>query len=212
MTKNEFLKRELLRAVEEGLKDSKFTLSKSQAEFIRRSNEGWDKYQLMFLNRNEGWEINPAMLIRKNIVEDIFHCTSGFEKKYQKGTPTIGSSIENYLGERNGNYRFELAEESQIGVIAQKIIALFKEVALPFFSKYNTIESLDLVINENIADVELTGAIFKGSKGIILAKLTDRNNYKYLVEIYTKYYENFSDGFYLLRFKNLLEALAVGRP
>ncbi len=208
MTKNEFLKGELLRTVEGELRFNNFILNKTLAEFTRKDNQGWDKYQLIFLKRDDGWEINPAMLIRKDAVEDIFHRTSGFEKKYQKGTPTIGSSVEDYLGNRSGSYRFDLTEESQIDSVAQKILTLLKEIALPFFDKYNTIENLDLAINEDPSNTALTGTIFKGSKGIILAKLTNREDYNRLVTLYTKHYEKLSDGFYLSGFKNLLGTLS----
>jgi hypothetical protein len=64
------------------------------------------------------------MLLRKNIVEDILHKISGFEPQYQKGTPTIGISIEDYLRDGSDKYRFDLMEESQINIIAKEIIYL----------------------------------------------------------------------------------------
>src|SRR5687767_13287699 len=122
MTEREFLKSELLKSVNEKLIEKGFVLNKTQAEFAKRDKDGWFKYQLIFLNRDTGWEINPAMLIRKNVVEDIFHKTSAFEAKYQKRTPTIGTSIENYINDGKA-YRFYLADENQINEIALQLVS-----------------------------------------------------------------------------------------
>jgi hypothetical protein len=213
MTRHEFLRNEILKIVGETLRQKHdFILNKSLGEFTKKYKGGWDKFQLIFLKRDDAWEIVPAMLIRRDVVEEIFHQASDFEEKFQKATPTIGASIEDYVGDKTSRYRFDLSEESQIDFIADKIIILFTDVALPFFRKFGKLAALDFALNEDTADLTLTGPIFKGYKGMILAKLNRRNDYQSLVECYTDYYEKYSKGFYLPEFRKLLNILSNISP
>src|SRR4051794_19245042 len=134
MNKREFLKEELLKVLEPELKSYGFTINKKKSEFIKRGNDGWQKYQVIFLLRNEGWEINLGMLIRINVVEEIFHQTSGFEPKYQKDTPTIGVTVGNYLQDGE-SYKFDLFDEQHINGVAKHILLVFNNIAVPFFEK-----------------------------------------------------------------------------
>ena len=164
------------------------------------------KYQIVFLNRNGGWELKPSLLLRFDIVEDIFHKTSGFEERYKKGTPTIGTSIEDYQTDNN-NYRFYLTDENQIDAIEQNLFLLFKKIALPFYEKFNSLEKVDKALNNDLEDTSLTGDIFKGSKSLIVAKLIGRDNYKELEDFYLQYYKEFANGFYFPDFKKLTKFL-----
>jgi hypothetical protein len=116
-----------------------FVLNQAQATFTKRSPDGWQKFQLIFLVRSEGWEINPVMLIRKNVVEDLYHKASYFEPKYHRTTPTIGISIADFI--RDGkDYRFQLNTEADLTPDFQALAALFIQVVLPFFRQYDNIE------------------------------------------------------------------------
>ncbi len=206
MTKGEFLKSELLKGLNVKLKDFGFKLNKSSGEFTKKNKDGWYKYQIVFLNRNGGWELKPSLLLRFDIVEDIFHKTSGFEERYKKGTPTIGTSIEDYQTDNN-NYRFYLTDENQIDAIEQNLFLLFKKIALPFYEKFNSLEKVDKALNNDLEDTSLTGDIFKGSKSLIVAKLIGRDNYKELEDFYLQYYKEFANGFYFPDFKKLTKFL-----
>ena len=211
MTNREILKSELLKALDIKLKDFGFQVNMKLGEFTRRNKDGWNKYQIVFLKTDEGWELKPSLLLRVDSVEDIFHKTSEFEEKYKKGTPTIGTSIEDY--QSNGKtYRYQMREEPHINVIAQELYIIFKEIALPFFDKYDTLEKIDKALNIKPEDTSLTGAIFKGSKALIIAKLMCRRNFKELADYYYNYYKNFSEGFYLpnyIRLKEFLENASI---
>lgn len=206
MTKRDFLKTELLKKLNEHLTQHGFKLNRQLAEFTRRSKSGWHQYQIVFVLKDSGWDIRPAIFIRVHQVEDIFHRTSGFEPKYQKGTPTIGLSLSSYVDEPN-KYSYMLTEESQIDELASLYLSAFDELALPFFQKYDDLDVMEKIINSDPYDIKFTGPIFKGSKGLILAKLTKRDNYDELVRRYTHYYEQLSDGFYLPSFKALVDSL-----
>lgn len=206
MNKEEFLKSELLKALDPMLKDFGFKVNKASGEFTKKNKDGWYKYQIVFLKTNGGWELKPSLLLRIDVVENIFHETSGFEEKYKKGTPTIGTTIEDYQAD-NGIYRFQLTEESQIDIVARELFLLFQKSALPFFEEFYSLKKIDAVLNINLSDTSLTGSIFKGLKTLIIAKLTGRSNYKELEDFYLNYYKEFSNGFYLPDYKRLTDYL-----
>jgi len=205
MTDREFLKAKLLSELEPKLQVFGFKLNKNLAEFTRSNNDGWFKYQIVFLKIDNGWELKPSLLLRFNIIEDIFHKISGFEEKYKKGTPTIGISIEDYL--ENDKYRYQLIDKDQIDNLVQQLYVVFQKIAVPFFDRFNTIEKLDEVLNVAPGDTTLTGSIYKGLKALIIAKLVKRDNYKELEETYFNYYEKFSDSFYLPEYRSLVKLL-----
>jgi hypothetical protein len=209
MTERNFLRTEVLNLLAEKLKNFDFKLLKSDTSYIYKTDFGWNKYDIYFILRNVGWEVLPALSIRFDIVEDLFHQISDFEKKYQKGTPTIGTSIEDLGSSLITPTRFELTNEAQINGVVNGLTNLFENVAVSFFERYNNLSVIDEKLNSNTEDTSLTGDIFKGTKALITAKLTKRNNFDELDTIYHSYYKNFADGYYLpeyLKLKELLKA------
>ncbi len=206
MTDREFLKMEVLRLLNENLIPFGYKLSKSACDFTKKTDFGWNKYQIVFLIQDSGWEIKPSLLMRFDIVENLFHQISDFEKKYQKGTPTIGTSIED-LGINELETRFELSNKNKIEGIVNNLVELFKSVVLPFFAKYSNLHEVDKLLNGNVADTSMTGDIFKGTKSLIIAKLLNRNDLLNLERTYQTFYENFSNGFYLPEYIRLKKYL-----
>jgi len=209
MTNREFLKTETFRALNLMLEKYNYKLLKSKDSFILKTDFGWNRYSIDFFLRDIGWTILPALLVRFEVVENLYHKISDFEKKYQKGTPTIGTTIENF--DVTLEARFDLYEESQINSVVEKLFELFENVALPFFGKFSNLSAIDEQLNYNINDTTLTGGIFKGTKSLIIGKLMKRNDFDELERVYQSYYISFADGFYLpeyLRLKELLKSNA----
>jgi len=210
-TERNYLKNAVLNGLESKLAIYGFKLTKSLPGFRKKTVFGRQDFHLVFLVRDKGWEINPGLLVRFDIIEDIYHQISRFEKKYQKGTHTIGTTIENLIkGGRES--RFDLYGDSQILDVENKLFELFKSVALPFYDKYSDIKVVDKVLNENTEDTLLTGCIFKGFKSLITAKLLNRVDYLQLEQVYQTYYENFADGLYLSEYLKLKDYLNKNYP
>ena len=207
MTYRGFLKNEVLARLDEKLKSFGYKLSKSMCEFTKKTDFGWNKYQIVFLIRDHGWELKPSLLLRFDVVENLFHQISDFDKKYQKGTPTIGTSIECLSDSSITQTKFELIDEAQINCVVNDLVELFESIAVPFFEKFDKLSSIDEKLNSNIEDTSLTGDIFKGTKSLIIAKLMKRQDFDKLECAYQSYYENFSNGFYLPEFLRLKELL-----
>jgi len=199
-------KNRLLELLYDHIKQYNFVLNKQLAEFTKKQKDGWDKFHLIFLNRSEGWEINIGMLIRKDIVENIYHKASYFEPKYHKTTPTLGITVENFINDGK-EYRCYLNSENDIEKCVTYIENLFIKIALPFFEKYDSLKEMDRVINIKNGESIFFGPIYGGSLGIILVKLVGNTNYSFFLEKYYNYYKNFSDGFYLPEYEKLVKVL-----
>ncbi len=199
-------KNSLLELLRDRLKAYDFILNKGLAEFTKRQKDGWNKFHLIFLSRKAGWEINIGMLIRKNLVEDIYHLASYFEPKYHKTTPTLGITIEKLINDGK-EYRCYLNSENDIEKCVGYIENLFIKVALPFFEEYNSLKKMDEVVNIKNGASIFSGPIYGGNLGIILAKLVKNLDYAFFLEKYRNYYDNFSDGFYLPEYEKLIKVL-----
>jgi len=172
--------------------------------FIRKEKEGWKLYQILFIKRGNEYELKPTVLIRRNEVENIYHKISGFEKKYQNGTPTIGIPLENIVIDKELNKT--LNNENDIESLVNYYYKIFLEIALPFFDKNYTLESMYNLLNNEKGDL-YSGEIFRGCKLMILSKLLELNNYDSLKKKYLTHYSEFSNGFYLSIYNLLIEVL-----
>lgn len=182
-----------------------FKLNKQTGEFTKKTAYGWDKFHLIFTNKWNGWEIDFGMLIRIDVIENIYHKGSYYEKKYHKTTPTVGITIEDYLN--NGEeYKMQL-NELNIYECFVETVELFENIALPFFQKYHSIENLDKAINMDSGNSIFSGIKYEGNLGIILAGITGNSNFNLLERKYRDYYTNTYKGFYLQEFENILKEI-----
>lgn len=168
--------------------------------------DGWEKFHLIFLVRSEGWEINPGVLIRKNVVEDIYHKASYFEVKYHKTTPTIGIPLENFNNDGN-KYRLTLTSEADIIPCYHRLLFLFNDVAISFFEKYSSLEELDREVNIESRKSVFSGLKYEGNLGIILARLANNLHYHKLENKYRNYYKQLANDFYPPEYEIVIEVL-----
>ncbi len=183
-----------------------FKLNKQDSMFTRKTSYGWDKFHLTFYNRSSGWDVDFGMLIRLNEVEKIYHMGSYFEEKYHRTTSTIGIDIGTYLNDEDNNQIF-LDEDSDLNEFYTMTLRLFKEVAIPFFEKYNSIQELDKAINVEEGKSIFSGYKFEGNLGIILAGLSGNPNFSFFEQKYRYYYTKTYKGFYLKEYEDILRAV-----
>ncbi|QKJ30367.1 hypothetical protein HQ865_11560 [Mucilaginibacter mali] len=200
-------KNTLLELLHNRFKQYNYSLNRSLAEFTKREPDGWSKFQLIFLNRDAGWEINIGMLIRKNVVEDLYHKVSSFEPKYQKTTPTVGITVENLLDD-NKKHRCYLNSNEDIENCVYYIEKIFRDIALPFFRQYNEIGNIEKAVNVKNGKSIFSGLKYEGNLGVILAKLVRNPDYPFFVEKNRNYYTTLNDGYFLPQYEKLLEILA----
>ena len=207
------LRPQLLETLNTDLAIHGFRLQKRQDRFIRAfKNAGISHFFiLLFLSSEHGYRIFPQVAIRLDAVETIFHFTSGFEKKYQPHTPTIGSNIWRILGTES---YVRLSSWDDLEASAHTLSHLFTTFALPYFDRCSEIGTIDQTLNDRPNDYSPHRIMdyLRASTGIIAAKLNNRSNYNELVEIYRQQMGRFANGFYLPRYEALVGHLEASDP
>lgn len=207
MTERALLKKCLLDMLVEEFASEGFKLSRSVPEFTQKTKWGWRKLQLIFLTRSEGWTIAPVIMIRFNEVEKLYHQISNFETRDQRSTPTIGSRIERLKKSDDTLASFDLKKLTDLEHVHDLVLDCLYNYALPYYERYDTLQSIDHCLNDDPTDLSSTGPIYKGIKGVIASKLTARENHEEIVKAYTEYYTNFADGFYLKQYQKVVDLL-----
>lgn len=90
------LKQALLAAMQPSMERHDFKLTKSKEWFVRKRERIKDFFLLDFAQYDQ-LQVQPTVRLRLDAVEDIFHRTSGFEKKYQGDTPTLAVTLQTCL-------------------------------------------------------------------------------------------------------------------
>jgi hypothetical protein len=205
------IKAKLLEKISSDLEQKGFNLIKSRDWFVRKAEKRIDYFWIVF-NSDEkyGYRVIPSLAIRINQVEDIFHLSSSFEKKYQKYTHTVITEIWRYMNDES-NYQYKLVSEEDIEIVGQKLICDFENEALSFFDKYSSLRDLDILLNDypNEENVYQIMDYMRCSHGAILARLCCRKNYTELISIYRNRMRNQDKGYYLSRFEKLIEILNI---
>jgi hypothetical protein len=206
---NTELKVGIFAALTPELKKHSFSLKSAKDRFVRQRGDVTDIFQLVCLDGKPGYRIQPNVGVRLERVENIFHQTSGFESKYQKDTATMGSSVGIFLTGDGRSCEFLLERESEIPSVAEKLVNVFREFALPYFERWGSLAAIDAELNDKPAERSHHRALasFRCSTGIIVAKLLCRPNYNQLAAFYTEVMNRDNKGFYLKRFQALLTSL-----
>lgn len=208
------LKQDLFDRLSPGLLAAGFTLVASKNQFQRRSRDVTALFQLVCLDGKPGYRIQPNVGIRIERVEKIFHQTSGFESKYQKGTATMGSSVGMFLDGDSRSCEFLLRLDSEVAAVAEDVVKVFHEFALPYYARWGSLAAIDAELNDKPGERTLHRQLpwFRCSTGIIVAKLRGRADYDQLAAFYTEMMTLDNKGFYLQRFQALLKSLESIEP
>lgn len=202
-----------------GAELSRHGFSKDKGMFIRwHGKMRCDRFTLVFKDAVLGNElaksIEPHVGVRFERVEDIFHQTSGFEPKYQKRTPTIGTSIGLMLAGDTRAHQSIITSEVDIPRVTTEIVELFQKYALPYFDKFGSLHAIDAELNNRPTRDTVHRVVpwLRCSTGVIVAKLVRRPDYPRLTKIYTDVMRKQDRGFYLRNFEALLKSLEVIGP
>lgn len=213
---NNKLKIIFLDCLSEKFKLEGFKYSKAKSAFVRKVDFGEQWYTLTFLKYSgqEGFEINPGHHLRYEEVESFYHKTSSFSKNDQKGTTTIGCSLENYLANGKDMFRRSIKSEGDAIIACNYYCDLYKDKMNPFFKTFNTLERLHKLINDNPdKELNIINPIFRGIKGLIIAHLLNIEGeiINELIKTYSKQYEVFYKGFYKSDFDKVVENILIKR-
>nr|GAT45550.1 predicted protein [Mycena chlorophos] len=188
-----------------------FKLKKSEDKLIRKHLDRSDVFQVLWRDSAGGWKIQPQVGVRHERVEEVFHETSGFEKKFQAGTSTVGTSIGVLQGGINSDVEFFIESVGQIDFAVDGMLKAFFDVALQYYDQWKDVASIDEALNDEpskpVPHLRPGLPWFRSSTGAIVAKMQRRANYEEVVGEYREVMKNNNKGFYLSRFDALLHHL-----
>lgn len=203
------LKAALFGSVGKRLAEFGFEPKLARDGFIRVHDGVADQFQLACKDAKTGYRIQPSVGVRIERVEQIFHQTSGFERKFHDNTSTMGTSVGTLLGGSPRACQFLLDSDSDIPSVTESVVGVFRDTALPYFEQWRLLSRIDAELNDDPAKrtVHRGLAWFRCSTGIIVAKLVGRTNYEQLATFYTDVMRKDNKGFYFERFDSLLRSL-----
>jgi len=110
---------------------------------------------------------------------------------------TLGVSISNYFNELNYRYHIKTIEDvKEWGKIVKKF---YEEYVVLFFEKYNTVDSIDKLLNNNpsVKIIYCDDLGFRIIKGLIAAKLNNNPKYNELRDYYMSEVESKFQGYFM---------------
>lgn len=203
------LKAALFESVRQQLVEDGFVLVPARETFIRRRDGITDHFQLVCKDARPGYRIQPNVGVRIDRVEELFHQTSGFERRYQETTSTMGAPAGSLLGGGPRACEFILDSESEISPVSERIMGVFRGVALPYVEHWSSLPAIDAELNDKPGErsPHRSLATFRCSTGIIVAKLVGRPDYEQLAAFYADVMARDNKGFYFKPFQALLKSL-----
>jgi len=136
------------------------------------------------------------------------HIIQKIEKKIFEGSyyGTLSSGIADYFGVVN--YDFTIRNEQDIAVWMEIVSKFYIEFAEPFFSKFQDVADVDVLLNANPKErvPELNDLGQHIIKGLISAKLNDNPNYDELKAYYQSEVESKFKGHFL--YDNCMKVIA----
>lgn len=202
------LKLQLLQALQPPLQDNGFKLQKSKEQFTR-TKAGVKQHFVLDFTIYEHLHVKPAINLRVDSVEEIFHRSSGFEKQYQADTPTLSTSLQNLSGDTS-KYEYVIRGVDDVYVIASQLERDFCEIVLPYLQRYSELRAVDEALNSDPEhdSVHYMMDYLRCAHGVIVACMIERPDYNDLVDLYRRRLALVSGGFYLPRFEALIADLA----
>ena len=195
------VKTELIASVGKILVPIGYTFVKSQESFEQKSGKGIRFIFLGFVAKKDAFHhMRMWSGIQNREVEEVFHRTSGVDKKYRRNYTVVNLGMDDYLG---------LDSKAMIEEAKREANRFVQEVAMPFLEKDYTIGAYSQMLNANPAD----RCPYHGNRenrchyGLICAKLACDPCYKMAKEEYSAFLRTTNNGFYYPGFLSLVADL-----
>ena len=203
------LKPSLFQCIRQYLSEEGFRLDANRNIFVRRYEGITEILYVTCTNAKPGHWVTPGVGLRFETVEEIFHRTSGWDPKLQNDTNTVGTQVGVLIDGKGTSCRFLLESDSEIASVTEKVVGIFRKVALPYFAQFGSLAAIDTELNDHPAERSVNSSLawFRCSRGLIVAKLTGRPDYEQLATFYLDVMTRDNKGFYLKRFEALVESL-----
>lgn len=170
--------------------------------FTRNTDQNIFFFQLIALNRTiiktgaKGFLIEPYIWVNVRKVEKYYRqITINKELKRDDDFVTIGNSVANLLANPDGLYKsknntleLHVFEEKDITDVAGKLLKAFKQVALSYCLKNDSVGVIDKIVNSNPGEekVHMMNDNYRVIKGAIAAKLNNNPALDKIIQIYER--------------------------
>lgn len=200
---------EIVAHVEYLVKPAGFAAMEVPGWFARVQAVGWLHAVLLVVTGEKSrCELSVRVALRSERVEQLFHQTSGFALADRINTFTLG--VDCSLLCPSAPHQLVVTNLASLEQANLACKHAFEECAEPVFNELSSLEAIDAIVNGNLATpcIFRPHPWFRASTGLIVAKLVKRANYDDVVKKYTELVGEFSKGFYLARFRGLVEILS----
>lgn len=179
--------------------------------FRRRVGGVQHMLQLLSVDHSPYVHIEPQLMVRHDLVESIFHRTSGYLPEFQADTPTVGGDLHELVP--GAPTRFEIGPDGDVSEAARWLsgaIGRFEE----YWARMSDLCEIDRALNEHPDRYSPNRpmAWLRGATGLIVAWLVERPDYARLEVAYHRLLTIDNSGFYLDAFTALAEDLSTHTP
>ncbi len=118
-----------------------------------------------------------------DLVEDVFHTTSGFENRDQSETPTLLLYLRNLVGDP-AKFEYTIQDLADVVTVAAQLQRDLVEIVLPYFESHSNFAEIDAALNEDPEGGcgHYPSNYLRCAYGLIVAQKARRSNYAELVK------------------------------
>jgi hypothetical protein len=179
--------------------------------FRRRVGGVQHVLQLLSVDHPPAVDIEPQLMVRHDLVERIFHRTSGYPPENQPDTPTVGGDLHQLVA--GAPTRFVLVADGDARAAAQWLTGALPRLE-EYWARFSALPEIDRDLNDDPRRHPPNRPLpwLRCSTGLIVARLVQRPDYDQLEAEYRRQLAIDNNGFYLGRFAALADDLRRHTP
>jgi hypothetical protein len=201
----------IVAALSPELEERGFRFHARSSRFIRKPTTGCaHALHLLFSESAPYVRLDVHLSVRLDAVERIFHRTSGYEKKHQATTNTMGGALDAITGNRQLRMLLEPNHERE-QTRAQLLGAPMLDFYDQWFARFSDLANIDRELNDDPLRETPNRPMpwLRCTTGIIVAWMRQRSDYERVLDAYRGVLRTLNNGFYLPRFETLVADLAT---
>lgn len=169
------IQRALLRAVGQRIAASGFERKPVGQSFLRLFPVGRASLHLAFVEHLGDFDVVADVAVRIDELEDIVNANNTLlSKKEKEQTYSLGAELGNISGE--GQKRWNVASSADVEPVADRLVASFKTIGLPYLDKASTLEGAYQLLTSPGRNAWLHSPIHasRAKRVVALAKIVGR--------------------------------------
>lgn len=125
-----------------------FHLRKSASMFFRKTTYGEDRFHITSIFHAYDFDVEAGVAVRFDDLEDIMNEQNPYLNAREKEkTSSIGAELGNIVSRRP--HRWTIAPNADLEYMSSSIMSMFKNVGLPFFERFRTLEAVVAVLSRD---------------------------------------------------------------